>query len=118
LLGNGIRDSVSLFEAVNGNAKGKKIIEELDIDEYFIRELVCLSDLTRVQWVNPTAARMLVETGVKSSHDLALADAEKLYEDLDRINQGSRFFKGKIGLRDVKRLIHAAGYIPESEELD
>jgi hypothetical protein len=77
-----------------------------------LESLVQLADLTRVQWVSPTAARMLVEAGYDSVSKLAVADAEDLCEALVRINEGGRFFKGKIGLRDIKRLVKAASYVP------
>jgi len=28
------------------------------------------------------------------------------------VNEGDRFFKGKIGLRDIKRLVWSAGFVP------
>ncbi len=42
---------------------------------------------------------------------LAAADAEKLNQVLLRVNAGDEYSKGKIGLRDLKRLVFAAGYI-------
>ena len=33
-------------------------------------------------------------------------------EALARVNEGDRFFKGKIGLRDVSRLVRSASYVP------
>ena len=82
------------------------------MDVAVLEVLVRLVDLTRVQWVSPTTARMLVETGYDSASKVAAADAEDLYEALARVNEGDRFFKGKIGLRDVKRVVQAAGYVP------
>jgi hypothetical protein len=43
---------------------------------------------------------------------VAAAEAEDLCEALEVVNEGDRFFKGKIGLRDIKRLIRAASYVP------
>ena len=54
---------------------------------------------------------MLLEAGWKSAAELAKADADELDEALVRVNAGNRLFKGRIGLRDVKRLIHAAHYV-------
>ncbi len=82
------------------------------MDVAVLETLVRLADLTRVQWVSPTAARMLLEAGCGSVSDVAAADAGDLCEALARVNEGDRFFKGRIGLRDVRRLIRAAGYVP------
>ena len=54
---------------------------------------------------------MLVEAACDSASKLAAADAEELCEALARANEGGRFFKGKIGLRDIKRLVLAASYV-------
>ncbi len=62
--------------------------------------------------MSPTAARMLVEAGYDSTSKVAAADGGDLSEALARVNERGRFFKGKIGLRDVRRLIRAAGYAP------
>ncbi len=108
---NGICDTAALFEATNSSQKRTTLAKSTGIEGAILEALAQLADLTRVQWVSPVAARMLVEAGWKSTAELARADADELYEALVRVNAGDRFFKGKIGLRDVKRLIHAARYL-------
>lgn len=108
---NGIRDTAALYDATSSRQKRTALAKSTGADETVLKTLAQLADLTRVQWVSPVAARMLVEAGWKSATELARADADKLDEALARVNAGGRFFKGKIGLRDVKRLIHAARYI-------
>jgi hypothetical protein len=81
------------------------------VDAENIKMLAQLANLTRVQWVSPTFARMLIDAGYHSCSELVAADADELCEALERLNVGGKFFKGKIGLRDIKRLIHAASYI-------
>ena len=87
----------------------------MDVD--ILETLYWLTDLTRVQWVSPTAARMLKAARYNSASMLAEADDEELYQALLRANEGDRFFKGKIGLRDIKRLIRAAGYLQSWTEI-
>jgi hypothetical protein len=48
-------------------------------------------------WVTPTAARMLLEAGYDSASKVVASEAEELCEALERVNEGDRFFKGKIG---------------------
>jgi hypothetical protein len=67
--------------------------------------------LMRVQWVSPTFARMLIVAGYDSAVKVAEANADDLCEALASINAGGKFFKGKIGLRDIKRLVQAASYV-------
>ena len=55
---------------------------------------------------------MMLAAGCRSSSALASAEPEQLCRDLERINEGGKYFKGNIGLRDVRRLVKAAGYLP------
>lgn len=80
-------------------------------DMAILKELFRLADLTRVRWVSPATARMLVDAGYDSASKVAAADAEVLYEALVCVNEGDKFFKRKIGLRDIKRLVRAAAYV-------
>jgi hypothetical protein len=108
----GIRHTAALYEAASSLESRTELVNSTGVDAAVFEALVRLADLTRVQWVSPTVARMLVEAGYDSASKVAAADAEELYEALVCVNQGDRFFKGKIGLRDVKRLIRAARYVP------
>ncbi|HDR17099.1 MAG TPA: DUF4332 domain-containing protein [Desulfobacteraceae bacterium] len=112
LEGKGIRHAAALYEAASSIESRTELAKSTGVDVAILEALVRLADLTRVQWVSPTAARMLVEAGYDSASKVAAADAEDLCEALVRVNEGDRFFKGKIGLRDIKRLVRAASYVP------
>jgi hypothetical protein len=79
-----------------------------------LAEALALSDLSRIQWVSPNVARTLVAAGFARASEVASANPESLCQTVAEINQGRGFYKGKIGLRDIKRLIVAASYVPES----
>jgi hypothetical protein len=108
---DGICDSAALYEATDSKSKRSALAKSTEVDVATLETLAQLVDLTRVQWTSPTAARMLLEAGCTGSAKLAKMDADKLYEALACVNAGNKYFKGKIGLRDVKRLIHAASYV-------
>jgi len=107
----GIRNTEQLFQAVGNEGKQNELMKSSGIDPTVLEELTHISDMCRVQWVSPLFARMLAETSFNSASSLAAANAEELYEALLHVNEGYKYFKGKIGLRDVKRLIHAASYV-------
>lgn len=107
----GICDSAALYEATDSQSRRTALANALGMDFATLETFAHLVDLTRVQWTSPTAARMLLEAGCNSAAKLAGMDADELYEALARVNAGNKFFKGRIGLRDVKRLIHAARYV-------
>ncbi|MEA2021899.1 MAG: DUF4332 domain-containing protein, partial [Candidatus Caldatribacteriota bacterium] len=95
--------------------QGKKIQGEFkassQINEEFFNQLMCLCDLTRMQWTSPLAARMLFDAGYTSIWMVSSADPKVLCNTLTKINEGDRYFKGNIGLRDSKRLINSANYL-------
>jgi hypothetical protein len=110
---HGLRDSAALYEATYGAKKARAALAKTTgADPAVIEELAHLADLTRVQWLSPATARMVLAAGCDGAAGLAAADAGALCEALARANEGGRFFKGKLGLRDVKRLRRAAGYVP------
>ncbi len=109
----GIKETAALYEAAGSAGDRAELVHKTRISADALDSIFRCADLVRVQWVSPTAARMLVETGCDSVSRLAAADPEKLCAALDRINPGGKYFRGKIGLRDVKRLIRAAEYVPK-----
>ncbi|NMB55874.1 MAG: DUF4332 domain-containing protein [Leptolinea sp.] len=99
----GIRNTAQLYE--NSSAA-----RSCGVDPSLMDQIIHCADLTRIQWINPTAARMLQDAGYDSPADVAAADANVLCETLMKNNQGGHYFKGNIGLRDINRLVHAARY--------
>lgn len=108
---NGMKDTAAFYAAASSTKSRTALAKSVMVDVAVLKALTQFADLTRVQWVSPTTARMLVEAGYDSASKLATANAEDLCEALVGVNEGDRFFKGKIGLRDIKRLIRAAGYV-------
>lgn len=82
-----------------------------------LAEALALADLSRVQWVSPTFARVLVAAGFDSAAKVASADAEDLCKAVAKANENSKYYKGKVGLRDIKRLVAAASYVPWRKRL-
>ena len=107
----GLKNSVLIYEGLNSEKKRTDLSNELKIDIQFLNTLFNLVDLSRIQWVSPLFARMLAAAEYKNPESIVKANAEKLYDELDRVNKANNFFKGKIGLRDTKRLIKAASYV-------
>ena len=106
----GIRNTQQLFDAASEGAAG--LAKETGTDQKDILDFVVISDLCRIQWVSPTFARVLVEAGFTSATAIAEADPETLFEAIAQANRDARFYKGKVGLKDVRRLVIAAAYAP------
>ncbi|MBI9049875.1 MAG: DUF4332 domain-containing protein [Anaerolineaceae bacterium] len=111
LVEHGLNNSAAFYEATMSDADASALQVATNVDAEILQKLRKLVNLTRVQWVSPNTARMIILSGYSSAAELAAADADELAAGLNRVNEGGRFYKGKIGMRDIKRLIHAAGYV-------
>lgn len=107
----GYKNTAILFGVLKSPQNIEKISTDLGIDIRIVDELSRLVNLTRIQWTSPLAARMLVSAGYNNVKSVAKANADKLCDELDKVNKENNYFKGKIGLRDVKRLIKASSYV-------
>ena len=75
------------------------------------KTIVAVAELVRIQWVSPTFARTLVVAGYDTVAVVAAAEPCVLEEAIARVNAERRYFKGRIGLRDVRRLIASARFL-------
>lgn len=105
----GFVDAAALLNAASDASARTALASSTGTDPTVVDTLANLSDLTRIQWVSPMAAWMLVESGYRSVDAVAGADTEEVRDAFARVNEGGRFFKGSVGARDVGRLIAAAG---------
>lgn len=106
----GIKNTQQLFEA--STADTADLVAQTGADPNDLQELAAISDLCRIQWVSPSFARVLIVAGFESPAAIADADPDGLFEALVQANEGAKFYKGKVGLRDVRRLVAAAAYAP------
>ncbi len=108
LIDKGFKTTRQLYDAVE--QRGRAYVFN-DADVGFADTLLAQADLTRIQWVSPLTARLLFEAGYTSPAAVAAANAETLCSRLETINNENTYFKGKIGLRDIHRLVAAASYV-------
>ncbi len=106
----GVSNTLQLFETASSGADA--LVKNAGLKKKDLSELIALSDLSRVQWVSPTFARVLVVAGFTKAAAVAKAKPEVLYDAIMRANEDALFYKGKVGLRDIKRLVVAATYVP------
>jgi hypothetical protein len=103
----GIRNTRDLFEADTGTLEAI-----CGADHKILGLLYNVADLCRIQWVSPSFARALISAGYGDSASVAAADPEALRDALDVVHRDTDFYGHKIGLRDIRRLCAAAGYVP------
>lgn len=107
----GFDNTKKIFDFLNQAENPEKELAGLGINNSLLKEIFSLSDLTRLQWTSPAMARILFWAGYNSTGKVATADPEELNSAIERINGEHSYFKGKIGLRDVKRLIYSAKFL-------
>ncbi|MBA4384097.1 MAG: hypothetical protein C0410_05120 [Anaerolinea sp.] len=111
LIENGITNSDSLFSKLREISLRKDFADKIGIDLETMNYLVNLASLCRVQWVSPTAGRMLIEADYETCQKLASTDKGELFTAMDRVNKKGKYFNGTIGARDINRIIDAAKYV-------
>jgi len=117
LIQYGIEDTCSLWTAAAHLKNRAKLAAETGIPDSDICTLVCLSDLCRIQWVSPIFSRLIFEAGFITVRDVANAQAEDLMVGVSTSNKKLNLFKGKIGERDMARLVYLASLLPHELEL-
>lgn len=113
----GIKDSYTLWTAASGSMNRTRLAADTDIPLEKLSTMVCLSDLSRIQWVSPLFARLIFDAGFKTVADVACAQAQELMTKISIINQKEKLFNGKIGERDMGRLVYLASLLPHELEM-
>jgi hypothetical protein len=104
----GIKDTVGLFDKVKTPADRKVFFSIAGIPDSDILELTKLTDLSRVKWVGANFARMLFDVGIDTVEKASMADYVELHKKINQINKERNYFKGQIGLHDMKLFVDAA----------
>lgn len=102
-----LKTSKDLYEYLNGTPL-EKAAQELALDMNRLTYLKNLMDVTRLRYVSPLFATMLVESGYDSVRKIVSAEQMDLYEAFVETNRTLQLYKGKLGKNDVLFLIEDA----------
>ncbi|MBI9098575.1 MAG: DUF4332 domain-containing protein [Spirochaetaceae bacterium] len=109
----GIKNTQQLYDKVLSPSARSELAELTSLDETTILYLTRLSDLSRIRWVNHTFAYMLLEAGYESAREVAEADIVVMHEKVNRINKEKGFYRGQIGLHDMKLTVDASQFFEQ-----
>ena len=98
----GIKDTLELFPLVLNADKRKALAERVGADEAVILDLTKLADVSRLKWVGPKFARLMVESDYDTVEKVQTSDGEALYHHLEALNAERKIYKGGFGLADIK----------------
>lgn len=105
---DGIKTTKQLHDLVLSRKSRKELADRLELKDEALLALTKQADLTRIQWVNATFARVLYEAGFDTPAKVQRADAQTLYEKVLAVNDAQGLYRGNIGLNDMKICIEAA----------
>ena len=109
----GIKDTQKLYDRVKTQQSRNELAKLTGISPEIIIELTKLTDLSRIKWVGATFARMLHDIGVDTIEKACNIDPNILYEKINQINKDRNYYKGQIGLNDIRIFVNAAKEIPQ-----
>jgi hypothetical protein len=104
----GITNTEKLYDRVITPEKRQQLSIDAGIDLSEILELTKLADLSRIKWVGATFARMLHDVGTDTAEKASKSNFDELHKKINQINMERNYFKGKIGLNDMKLFVNAA----------
>lgn len=102
--------SKDAYERLTADHQRGEIGQKSGVEQPVLEYVYQLSSLSRIRWVSPSVARVLIELGY-DAEALKQADAGRLAKEIETLNGQQQYYKGKIGERDVARLIREAGYV-------
>lgn len=109
----GILTAADLIASASTREEQESIAQRAGVATESLRALVHLCDLTRIQWVAPTFARIIHAAGFTSPQELAGAtDVADLHERLRHVEATLQPGRPGIGRRDVVRLLELAAWLP------
>ena len=108
----GIKNTQTLYVRVINKSARTELAKETGIGEAEILELTKLTDLSRIKWAGATFARMLHDIGFDTVKKVAEANYEELHQRISTLNKDKGYFKGNIGLNDIRVFVDAAKDVP------
>lgn len=97
-----IPDTEALFPWVCTAAARRKLAEETGFTAAEILWLTRLVDVSRIKWVGPKLARLIVDTEYDSVEKLAAADPQALLAALNRAKARHGAYQGALGIDDIE----------------
>lgn len=103
-----IRNTKQLYDKILTSDDREKLAQKTGINISEICRLAKLTDLSRIRWVGSMFAFVLLKAGYTTAQEIAEADHHQLYERITKLNKENKYYKGNIGLNDMKLTVLSA----------
>lgn len=104
----GIKNTKNFYEYYTSENNEKMISDELNISVEMIKCLFSLSCLVRINGIGSLAAVTFYEAGYKNLDDIISSTKEEMLEKVNKINDEKKYYKSKLGLKDMQFVIDYA----------
>ena len=111
----GIKSSKDYYEFYDSIKDKKEITQKISISEEKAQELFSLCDLVRINGVGTIAAKSFLDAGYQSVYDIANTTAEEMLEKVSNVNDIKKYYKTKLGTKDMQFCIDFARIIKSFE---
>ncbi len=105
---SGYKTSVDIFPELISKTTRKLFSEKTSISLQIIEQLTHLIDVTRLRYVSPIFATLLVEAGADTILKIAQQNPIELKEKIETVNQEQNLSKTTLGINDALFLIQDA----------
>lgn len=110
----GIKNTIHLFDRVRTTDERQTLSAELGCSEDVILDLARLTDLSRIKWVGPLFARMLIVAGYYNAKQISQANGDEINNKIKEINKDNKYYKANnIGIKDMELLVKVAADVTE-----
>jgi hypothetical protein len=111
LIKAGINTTPQLYERTFKKELRDDLKTELEISDEEILFLTKLADVSRLKYVSPIYATLIVYSDYDTAQKIRNADYNNFYKQLVKINENKKLYKGRINLKDVKYLVNETDYV-------
>jgi hypothetical protein len=98
----GFKTTKDIYDACVINKEQSTIVEQTGLSIKEINELLCISDLLRINGVGPAYAMVLYNIGIKSVKDYFITDSKEILDKLQKENSNNKYTKANLGIKDVE----------------
>ena len=112
----GIKNTKDFYEYYYKENNEKRISDESGISTEMTKCLISLSSLVRINGIGALAAVTFYEAGYKTIKDIISSTKEKMLEKITKINDEKKYYKAKLGLKDMQFVIDFANLITHFED--
>lgn len=111
LAAKGIKTTYDLYPSVCNKEERHQFFSQNKISAEEGSRLTRLTDVTRLRYVNPAFANLLIHSSFDRIELIQKANPQALFENLLQLNEDKKFFKGSIGQNDMELVIRDSQYI-------